>query len=152
MRKMRAAILTKRVQFEAAHDLPGHQGKCAQLHGHSYVLEVSIRGRIKQAPGQSDDGMVMDLHDLSAMIQRAVLARLDHHYLNEIIGERTTAENLAHWIWDALLQEGLCASLLYRLRLWETATGYVEITREERETVEEQAEAQERACSLSDVL
>lgn len=130
--RSRLAILTKAVQFEAAHQLPGHQGKCARLHGHSYRLEVSLRGPIKQAPGESDDGMVMDLQDLSELIQRAVLARLDHRYLNDILAERTTAENLAHWIWDALLENGLPEILLYRLRLWETSTGWVEITREER--------------------
>ena len=136
---VQAAILTKRVQFEAAHDLPGHCGKCAQLHGHSYVLEVSIRGLIKQAPGESDHGMVMDFADLSEIIHRAVLIRLDHRYINEILVERTTAENLAHWIWEALIQEGLCEYLLYRVRLWETPTGSVEITREERAHTHESA-------------
>ena len=128
----RLAILTKTVQFEAAHQLPEHRGKCARLHGHSYRLEVSLRGPIRRAPGESDDGMVMDLQDLSALIHQAVLARLDHRYLNDILEERTTAENLAHWIWDALLENGLPEALLYRLRLWETSSGWVEITREER--------------------
>src|SRR5438105_7034751 len=117
MPQNRMAILTKAVQFEAAHQLPGHQGKCAQLHGHSYRLEVSLRGPIKQAPGASDDGMVMDLQDLSEILRRVVLARLDHRYLNEVMEGRTTAENLAHWIWDALLEEGLSEPLLYRIRL-----------------------------------
>ena len=132
MRQTRLAILTKAVQFEAAHCLPGHQGKCAQLHGHSYRLEVSLRGPLKQAPGMSDDGMVMDLQDLSEIIKHAVLARLDHRYLNEVMEERTTAENVAHWIWDALLQAGLPDVLLYRVCLWETAQGRVEITAAER--------------------
>ena len=131
MQQERLAILTKAVQFEAAHCLPGHQGKCAHLHGHSYRLEVSLRGPIKQAPGASDDGMVMDLQDLSAIIRQAVLVRLDHRYLNEVMQERTTAENLAHWIWDALLEGGLPDALLYRIRLWETTTGWVEVTRAE---------------------
>jgi 6-pyruvoyltetrahydropterin/6-carboxytetrahydropterin synthase len=128
----RRARLTKVVRFEAAHQLPGHQGKCANLHGHSYTLEVSVEGPIKQVPGASDDGMVMDFQELSTIIQRSVLQRLDHQFLNEVIEERSTAENLAHWIWDALLAGGLSAELLYRVRLWETATGYVEITRAER--------------------
>jgi 6-pyruvoyltetrahydropterin/6-carboxytetrahydropterin synthase len=150
MEQIRAAILTKLVHFEAAHALPGHQGKCARLHGHSYRLEVSIRGLVKQAPRQSDDGMVMDFQDLSEIIQRSILSRLDHHYLNEIIDERTTAENLVHWIWDALLQGGLPAHLLYRLRLWETETGYVEITRAEWGSAEhhEGQRAPEHALSV----
>ena len=128
----RWARLAKVVHFEAAHQLPGHTGKCANLHGHSYTLEVSVRGPINQALGASDDGMVMDFQELSAIIQRSVLQKLDHQFLNEVIGVRSTAENLAHWIWDALLADGISASLLYRVRLWETATGYVEITRAER--------------------
>ncbi|HEX7736084.1 MAG TPA: 6-carboxytetrahydropterin synthase QueD [Ktedonobacteraceae bacterium] len=132
MQQTRWVILTKAVQFEAAHQLPGHRGKCAQLHGHSYRLEVSLRGPLKQEAGASDDGMVMDLQDLSEIIKRTVLARLDHRFLNEVMEERTTAENVAHWIWDALLAGGLPEPLLYRVKLWETATGWVEVTRAER--------------------
>jgi 6-pyruvoyltetrahydropterin/6-carboxytetrahydropterin synthase len=126
------AIVTKIFRFEAAHSLPGHKGKCARPHGHSYTLEVSVRGAIKQAMEASDDGMVMDFDDLSLLVQRAVLDRLDHQDLNEVTGVRTTAENLAHWIWEALLQAGLSEALLYRVCLWETAQGRVEITAAER--------------------
>lgn len=128
----RQALLTKQFRFEAAHSLPGHHGKCARLHGHSYQLEVTLRGPIKHAPGVTDDGMVMDFDDLSALVRQAVLERLDHQDLNEVTGIRTTAENLAHWIWDALLQAGLPETLLYRICLWETALGRVEITAAER--------------------
>jgi 6-pyruvoyltetrahydropterin/6-carboxytetrahydropterin synthase len=128
----RQALLTKIFRFEAAHSLPGHKGKCARPHGHSYSLEVTLRGPIKKAPGASDDGMVMDFDDLSGFVQQAVLERLDHQDLNQVTGIRTTAENLAHWIWDALIQAGLPAALLYRICLWETAQGRVEITAAER--------------------
>lgn len=130
---MRYAIVTKIFHFESAHHLPGHRGKCAHLHGHSYRLEVSIRGPLKDMPGESDHGMVMDFSDLSALVQHAVLERLDHRDLNEATGIHTTAENLVHWIWSTLMQYGLPEPLLYRLRLWETESGYVEITRSERE-------------------
>lgn len=126
------ALLTKEVRFEAAHQLPGHQGKCANLHGHSYKLEVTVRGPVKQVPGASDDGMVMDFADLSAIIRQSVIHPLDHQFLNDAIGVRSTAENLVFWIWDALLAGGLSADLLYRLRLWETTTGYVEMSQVER--------------------
>lgn len=130
---MKFAILTKTFRFEAAHQLPGHRGKCARLHGHSYKLEVTLRGAIKQAPAQSDNGMVLDFGDLSQLVREAIIDRLDHYNLNEVTGIHTTAENLAHWMWDALLVAGLPPSLLYRLRLWETETCYVEITEAERE-------------------
>lgn len=124
----RQALLSKQFHFEAAHSLPGHRGKCARVHGHSYRLEVTLRGPIKRLAGASDDGMVMDFAELSELVQQAVLDRLDHQNLNEVTGVRTTAENLVYWIWDALLAAGLPAALLYRLCLWETAQCRVEIT------------------------
>jgi 6-pyruvoyltetrahydropterin/6-carboxytetrahydropterin synthase len=129
---MRSAIITKMFRFEAAHQLPEHQGKCARLHGHSYRLEIALRGPIKQAPTQSDHGMVMDFSHLSNLVREVIIQRLDHHDLNEITGIYTTAENLAHWIWDELVSAGLEEDLLYRIRLWETETSFAEITPAER--------------------
>ncbi|MBV9711111.1 MAG: 6-carboxytetrahydropterin synthase QueD [Ktedonobacteraceae bacterium] len=127
------AILTKIFHFEAAHHLPGHSGKCARLHGHSYQLEVTVRGPIKDTPNQSDSGMVIDFEDISKIVRASIIERLDHQDLNEVTELRTTAENLAHWMWDELIAAGLPASLLYRIRLWETQGSYVEITQAERE-------------------
>lgn len=129
---MKAALITKIFRFEAAHDLPGHRGKCARLHGHSYRLEVTLRGPIRDVPGQSDHGMVMDFEDLSRVVRSSILERLDHFTLNEATGIHTTAENLVHWMWDVLVAAGLPESLLYRIRLWETDTSFAEITQEER--------------------
>ncbi len=128
------AVLTKVFRFEAAHHLPGHRGKCARPHGHSYRLEVAVRGPIQSKLGASDDGMVLDFGDLADLVRVAVIDRLDHYDLNTILAGRTTAENLAHWIWETLLTAGLSTALLYRVRLWETETGYVEITAAERES------------------
>ena len=129
---MKLALITKIFRFEAAHHLPGHRGKCARLHGHSYRLEVTLRGPIKDVPGQSDHGMVMDFGDLSGIVRSSIIERLDHVLLNEATGIYTTAENLVHWIWDELVAAGLPEGLLYRIRLWETETGCAEITQEER--------------------
>lgn len=130
---MRYGILTKVFRFESAHALPGHQGNCANLHGHSYRLEVAIRGPIKDDPGQPNHGMVMDFAVLSHIVEHAVIERLDHRDLNAVTEIHTTAENLAHWIWDTLVAAGLSEKLLYRIRLWETQSGFVEITAAERE-------------------
>lgn len=130
---MKHGIVTKIFRFESAHHLPGHRGKCARLHGHSYRLEVTIRGPIKDAPGESDHGMVMDFIDLSQLVKNSVIERLDHQDLNAATGLHTTAENLAHWIWSELTAHGLSEALLYRIRLWETESGFVEITRQERD-------------------
>ena len=129
---MRYAILTKRFTFEASHQLPDHGGKCARLHGHSYCLEVSLRGPIREAPGRPDNGMVCDFSELSQIVREVIVDRLDHQFLNDVLPIQTTAENLCHWIWEALIAGGLEESLLYRVRLWETASSCVEITQAER--------------------
>jgi 6-pyruvoyltetrahydropterin/6-carboxytetrahydropterin synthase len=144
----RFAILTKEFTFEAAHHLPNHRGKCRHPHGHSYRLQVSLRGPIIDAPGTSSDGMVMDFDDVKGIVHATILGSfsdevprgndahpggMDHNDLNVLTGIRTTGENLVHWIWDALVLGGLPDALLYRIRLWETATGCVEITHAERE-------------------
>src|SRR5437879_6166511 len=108
----RYAIMTREFTFEASHHLPGHKGKCRRPHGHSYRLQVSLRGPIIDAPGQSDDGMVMDLDDLKQIVNTTILEHLsdstprgnaaqpiisggmDHNDLNALTGIRTTAENL----------------------------------------------------------
>ncbi|HLG75986.1 MAG TPA: 6-carboxytetrahydropterin synthase [Ktedonobacteraceae bacterium] len=147
------AIITREFTFEACHHLPEHKGKCRRPHGHSYRLQVSLRGPILNAPGQSDDGMVMDFDDLKRIVNTTILESLndsvprgkdaqpierggmDHNDLNALTGIRTTAENLVHWIWDALVIGGVPDALLFRIRLWETEKGYVEITHAEREEV-----------------
>lgn len=146
----RLAIITRQFTFEASHHLPGHKGKCLRPHGHSYRLEISLRGPIINAPGQSDDGMVMDFDDLKCIVNSTIIETLsdavprgrsarpveqggmDHNDLNALTGIRTTAENLVHWIWDALVAGGVSEQLLYRIRLWETEKGHAEITRAER--------------------
>jgi 6-pyruvoyltetrahydropterin/6-carboxytetrahydropterin synthase len=129
---VRYALITKIFRFEAAHALPGHQGKCARLHGHSYKLEITLRGAIKDTPGESDQGMVMDFGEIKTLVNHAVIERLDHQDLRAVTELYTTAENLIHWIWEELLVHGLREDLLYRVRLWETETSYAEITQTER--------------------
>lgn len=97
--------------FEAAHRLPhvpeGH--KCGRLHGHSYRVELHVRG-----PVRADTGWVMDFADLSTAF-KPLHDQLDHHYLNEIPGlENPTSEILACWIWQRLAQELPLAAVVVR--------------------------------------
>ncbi|MDA8390447.1 MAG: 6-carboxytetrahydropterin synthase QueD [Gammaproteobacteria bacterium] len=89
----------KTFTLESAHRLPavpeGH--KCRQLHGHSFRIEIHVRG-----PVDEQLGWVQDFADVSAAF-RPLFDRLDHRYLNEIEGlENPTSENLARYIWRAL--------------------------------------------------
>jgi len=89
----------KEFTFEAAHRLPhvpaGH--KCSRLHGHSYHVEIHVRG-----PLGDRSGWIMDFADLKSAFA-PLHAQLDHYYLNEVEGlENPTSENLARWIWRRL--------------------------------------------------
>src|ERR1035437_6467709 len=91
--------LTKEFHFEAAHSLPhvpaGH--KCARLHGHSFRIEVTVRGVV-----DPHTGWLMDFGELKAKF-RPLEDRLDHRFLNEVAGlENSTSENIARWIWVRL--------------------------------------------------
>ncbi len=86
----------KHFRFEAAHRLPhvpaGH--KCARLHGHSFVVEIHVRGAVGER-----SGWVIDFADIAEAWQ-PLHAVLDHYYLNEVEGlENPTSEHIARWIW-----------------------------------------------------
>jgi len=85
--------------IEAAHRLPQvpHGHKCSRLHGHSFRIELYLRG-----PVGPESGWVMDFADVKAAFQ-PTYDRLDHHYLNDVPGlENPTSENLARWIWEQM--------------------------------------------------
>jgi len=93
--------------FEAAHRLPHvpDSHKCARLHGHSFTVEIRVRGEVGE-----DSGWVCDFAELKAAFE-PLLSRLDHSYLNQISGlENPTSENIARWIWTRLRPAlpGLC--------------------------------------------
>lgn len=86
-------LLTKEFRFEASHQLPNHPGKCRNLHGHSWVLEVTVRGELDESTG-----MVMDYGDIKAAVQ-PIVDRLDHQHLgngfvNVIFGTKNMAMSL----------------------------------------------------------
>ena len=102
--------------FEAAHRLPnvpdGH--KCARLHGHSFRVELHVRGAV-----DAHTGFVMDFADIKAAF-KPTYDRLDHYYLNDIEGlSNPTSENIARWIWA---QTKPALPLLCRVVVHETCT------------------------------
>ncbi len=108
--------LRKQFRFEAAHVLPHHPGKCGRLHGHSYRFDVIVEGLLQV--GGPATGMVIDFDALSAIVKPAVVEKLDHASLNDIM-PNPTAEHIALWIWDALHTK---IDQLVEIVVWETAT------------------------------
>ncbi len=108
--------LYKDFTFEAAHRLPnvpeGH--KCARMHGHSYNVEVTIRG-----PVDPRLGWIVDFAELTAAWQ-PLHAQLDHRTLNDVPGlENPTSELLAAWIFERLTFPG---ARVVKIRVAETCT------------------------------
>ena len=128
-------LVSRRETFNAAHQLfdPALSdqenerifGKCANVHGHNYVLEVVVAGQIDQATGY-----VLDLKELSDVISRRVIEDVDHRNLNTdvpwLAGRIPTAENLAVAFWERIRSE-LPEGTLRSLRLWETDKNLVAV-------------------------
>lgn len=134
--------IVKTFTFDSSHLLDGHDGKCQNLHGHTYKLEVEIKGELISDGPKA--GMVMDFGDLKAVVKTHILAKMDHAFLynchNEResaiaallegwqlktypIEQRTTAEVMSRHIFKILVQHQIPVS---RVRLWETPSSYSE--------------------------
>ncbi|MFC1655463.1 6-carboxytetrahydropterin synthase QueD [Patescibacteria group bacterium] len=109
-------LVTKKFKFDAAHFLTNYHGKCEKLHGHTYKLQVTVEGDVKE------DGMVMDFVELKKIVNERVISKLDHSSLNDTI-ENPSAENIAIWIWNRL--KDISEAKLYEVKVWETATSFV---------------------------
>lgn len=70
--------VTKEFYFETAHALYGYDGKCKNIHGHSYKLSVTIIGVPIQDINNSKNGMVLDFGDLKRIVKAEVIDIFDH--------------------------------------------------------------------------
>ena len=124
----RKISVTKRYTFEAGHNLIDYDGKCANLHGHSYKLEVTF----SSDKGLNKQGMVIDFNAVDDIV-KPIVNRYDHSYLNDFF-DQPTAENMALGIYDEIfyLLPKLSAEIgvnisLSRVRLWETEKCYATV-------------------------
>ncbi|MBN2599863.1 MAG: 6-carboxytetrahydropterin synthase QueD [Candidatus Thermoplasmatota archaeon] len=108
--------LCREFYFDAAHYIPNYKGKCENLHGHTYKVEIVIEDGVKK------DGMVMDFAKMKEIVETTVLEKLDHHALNELF-ENPTAENILTWIANQLQGKLPLSSI----RLWEGQGKWAEI-------------------------
>ncbi|HVN05921.1 MAG TPA: 6-carboxytetrahydropterin synthase QueD [Bryobacteraceae bacterium] len=106
--------------FAAGHALRNYRGKCENLHGHNYRVQVTFRG-----PELDSAGLLVDFVAVKILMQ-AVVDRLDHQYLNELAPFdvlNPSAENIAKYFYDEI-SGGLPSSsvTLGQVRVWETDT------------------------------
>ena len=70
--------ITKQFTFEAGHALYGYDGKCKNLHGHSYKLFVTVAGSPIADPKNAKYGMVIDFGDLKKIVNEEIVDIFDH--------------------------------------------------------------------------
>lgn len=132
--------ITRKIEFSASHlyHNPAFSaeenrrifGKCNNPHGHghNYVLEVTVVG-----DPDPNTGMVLDLKELKGILQREIIERMDHRFLNyevaELAGQIPTCENLATVIWN-FLEPKIIKGSLHRVRLYETPDLFVDCYRD----------------------
>ncbi len=137
--------ITKQFRFESAHALWGYDGPCKNIHGHSYQLFVTVKGRPVNQPGNPKHGMLIDFSVLKKIVHEQVIDRFDHALLvnensphmemvldNQLFGKvvplpyQPTCEYMVH-DFAARIKAALPQHVsLHTLRLHETSTSYAE--------------------------
>ncbi len=143
---MSRVLLTKEFRLEMAHALVGYDGPCSQIHGHSYLLEVTVEGPEARAEGPKM-GMSIDFKEVKRAVEESVVAHYDHSLIIrrtaateevvEVLSRhfsrlravdwQPTSENLLVHFAELIapaLPEGV---RLHSLRLHETATSCAEL-------------------------
>lgn len=116
--------VTVEESFAAGHALRGYRGKCENVHGHNYKVQVTLQGQTLDATG-----LLVDFVEVKRILHAAV-ERLDHRFLNEVPPfdvQNPSAENMARYFYEEI-HAGLQACQLAvpvevsEIRIWETDT------------------------------
>ncbi|MFC7677989.1 6-carboxytetrahydropterin synthase QueD [Paenibacillus sp. GCM10028914] len=125
-------LVSKEFTFDAAHHLHAYEGKCKNLHGHTYKVVFGISGKPDEV------GITVDFGQIKEIWKSEIEPFLDHRYLNETLPPmNTTAENMVVWLYEqmerALTEQEAFIQQETRtefVRLFETPTSYAEVRRE----------------------
>ncbi|HDR04132.1 MAG TPA: 6-carboxytetrahydropterin synthase QueD [Candidatus Marinimicrobia bacterium] len=129
--------ISKEFTFDMAHRLALHSGKCKNLHGHSYRLQVFLSSE------KNSQGMIADFAEIKNMVKKEILSLLDHStaiwskdemlmkaipecFKRTVLPFETTAENLAEWIFVTLEKN---EPRISKVILWETPASQAIYTR-----------------------
>jgi 6-pyruvoyltetrahydropterin/6-carboxytetrahydropterin synthase len=145
--------VTKQFTFDMAHALYGYDGACKNIHGHTYVLNITLRGKVLNESGHPKDGMVIDFTEFKRIVKERIVDVFDHALvlngisphadLNEIkknfekvlfVNFQPSCENLVLDFLDkiiAALPNGISVN---SIKLLETPTSYAEWFAEDNET------------------
>ncbi len=143
--------ITKQFSFETAHVLYNYDGKCKNMHGHSYKLFVTLKGEPIEDLNHSKNGMVVDFGDIKAIVKRQIIDPWDHAVLvngrspHRVLGQdleaqghkvifcdyQPTCENMLYEIATKIKSELASGVELAYLKLHETENSYGEWLSEE---------------------
>jgi len=106
--------------FAAAHQLRGYKGKCENLHGHNWRVQVVIN-----AEKLNEIGLAIDFHEFKSTISEFILS-LDHSLLNEIFPFtelNPSSENIAKWLYDSINKKITNDNInVFSVTVWESET------------------------------
>lgn len=135
--------VTKEFKFEMAHALFGHDGPCNNIHGHSYRLCVTLKGKPLNNMKSPKAGMVIDFADMKSIVNTEIIQTFDHALvLNKksptnilkavkeqklvLLSFQPTCENLVIYFAKNLKKKFPSSVALYSLLLSETSTSFAE--------------------------
>jgi 6-pyruvoyltetrahydropterin/6-carboxytetrahydropterin synthase len=130
---LKRVLVSKEFTFDAAHHLHAYEGKCKNLHGHTYKAVFGI------SAFPDEVGIAVDFGEIKQIWKTSIEGLLDHRYLNETLPNmNTTAENMVVWLFEqmeaALQAEPYCSKFNKArtefVRLFETPASYAEARRE----------------------
>ena len=103
--------------FAAGHALRGYRGKCENVHGHNYRVQLTIQG-----PELDSIGLLVDFVEVKRLIH-TVVDRLDHRFINDLPPfdiVNPSAENLAKYFYDEISPSLVKPVRLGKVKIWET--------------------------------
>lgn len=118
--------VTKEFEFESSHHLINYVGACANIHGHSYKLQVTVSGSIDlEDTYYATDCMVIDFKYLKEIVKEVIIDSHDHADLNELY-DNPTVEIMVIEMFKAIKERLPKDVKLESIKLWETSTSFAE--------------------------